>query len=157
MSSERTVSFFSTVPNATGFMWWANSSCLIAGGKICPTSHPYYDSSTNLCHDSCLGQNTASYLCAPVYICPSNCKYCSSNAVCTNCSFGYYLSADSQCYSSCLAGTFANDESQTCDLCPTGCATCAGLNICQTCQEPYVLKGDNLCHCPPNFSFNSLN
>ena len=118
---------------------------------MCPTTFPYYDTSTNLCYDSCFGINITSYLCSPAFVCPPNCKFCSSNTVCTTCLQGYYLRSDNLCYSSCLAGIVP--ESNVC--CPTGCSTCTSLNVCQTCLYFFSLMSDNLCGCSSGLYLNA--
>lgn len=128
--SGSTVSFLLTITGGSSLL-----HCLNAGSKICQITRPYYDMSTDLCHDSCPGQNTVNYLCTPVYTCPSNCDHCSSNTVCTTCSSGYYLRADYLCYSSCSAGSQPSSGSNIC--CPTGCANCTSLTICQACSPPF--------------------
>lgn len=124
---------------------WGSIYCIIAGPRICPLSNPYYDSSTGLCYDTCTGQNTNNYLCTPAYTCPSNCKYCSSNTVCTVCSDTYYKRSDNLCYSSCLAGTFPNTTTMTCDQCQAGCNTCSSGVVCMMCYSGYNLRADYLC------------
>lgn len=74
--SGDSVFYQSTLTPGPTYPFATYSYCLIAASKLCPSTHPFYDSNTNLCYVSCAGQSTNDYFC---------------------CSFGSYRNSANQC------------------------------------------------------------
>lgn len=144
----RAVDFHSTVSSIPELFYWSWSDCIIAGSQMCPETHPYFDTNTYLCYDSCPGANNQTYVC-----CPSNCDNCLLTNACNVCSSGYFKRLDNLCYSFCLPNTYPNFATKTCDSCPPGCATCTSLNACQTCSSLNYLIPGSVCveKCPNGY------